>query len=122
MPSVVSIRANGGPCARSASAARVGDQADRRARVVHDRDRHEHRREALDRELVARPHRAVRVRALGLDVLAAQPPDVLVRRELLEVLGEGELLELVRSRLERGDRRDEVDVLAALEDERVRAT
>jgi hypothetical protein len=46
----------------------VRDGADRRARIVHDRDRHEHRRQDL---IASSPPstRAVAVRVVGLDVL-----------------------------------------------------
>jgi hypothetical protein len=56
---------------------------------------------------------------VGLDVLAAQPHDVVVRRLRLEVLREGELLDLRVRRLEDLDRRGHVDLVAALEDLRL---
>jgi hypothetical protein len=98
---------------------RVGDRADRRAKVMHDGDRHEDRGELLDRKLARRPLVTVLVRVVGLDVTTGEPHDLRVRRLRLERLDrarEGERLDRLGLGLDYLERRLDVDVIAVLLD------
>jgi hypothetical protein len=92
----------------------VGDGADRRAHVVHDRDGHQDRRELLDGQLACCPLIGVAIGLVCLDVLALEPEDVRVGRETAQILGEHHPLDLGLVRSEEGDRGGDVDVVAVL--------
>jgi putative ubiquitin-RnfH superfamily antitoxin RatB of RatAB toxin-antitoxin module len=97
----------------------VGDRAYRRAEVVHDGDRHEHRRQLLDCKLARRPLVTVRVRVVGLDVATGEPHDLRVRRLRLERLDrarERERLDRLGLGLDYLERRLDVDVIPVLLD------